>query len=1178
MAAALLAALFAMGVFAPAGAEAGVYVGDKKPTVKLMKGDNEVATAYPSTATAAQLAMHKLEVQFEVSDTVDGMVGGTAGTDKVTIFVPTNSADTAHLFNLPQNLDSDGNPANLAHSADVSVTVKQGTKTISAVTAKYHDGETAADPTTTPPTVGPDANPFVANNQQGIMVQITGGLVANKRTTVTIGNITVHDNKAGTAEITVAQGIGDAASITMPKVRLVNTDAAPTKAEAKIDDDVATTLVVTFTTQTVTNNTNQIVIELPYDTESGDVTVVDSGGDSVPAEVSGKKITIGAAGANAIPIGEDITVNVFNLTTLKAGDEVTISQDATGYEEMLEIGGGPVTTDPTKRDTQDYAADIFGATAGVANNKADAGVALMFRANTVLTAGEDILGGEQISITLPKFHVPDTIDAAQIIIDGNLEDDINADTANDADNGGPENDDYYGPPSSVVVSGSGATRKLTLTLPFRMDDPAGDGTVRTVIEDSDTSSAVALNKRDDGKYNIVIKKEAGIRLPNSAGEQTVVVQDQDAAAANHKFPVKIISHISRLPTWVERGDEVTVTAKGINADGDATVHLLNMSNFKDVAVLKAYHDDTDEIKDIKMLEDAFKTLLNDDKTLDGEGLAVLPDLDRSLMDAGTAVLDFDTASSMFHAGAQNASGDTAVTSAKGTNILVVVDAGGTVTGHTRLGLKPTVTLDLTEVRRTGRMGVTVSDWYYGDLTDLRVNGIQVGLPDPADPDDTVDWEKQSPPTVTPLTVVVPRRARLGEMQVVVSGTTKVKQGTKSSLDKHSQTVQVGVFALTINPSTAVTDQVIRIEGSGYGASQCIVEIMVGDEHIREATTGDAVRVGNVPNCVLTDTDGTLSNSFKVPYNLSPGDYTVVARDALNRVGEGMITVPKPMIELDPEASQRGSTVTVIGVNFPAEDVVGVTYGGDPVTVATTDTVGKWRATFKIPVDATIGKAYEVMALSEKKATGQPMTVSGQQTVKLSAKATHTVPAETLKVWPLGQPEPPDGTEEVSAISSGGRLEVSATNLPPHTTVSLRIGNIAVAGRVLGEDAAADSAGRYTDSVLVPQLTPGTHTVELTVHTIGSDVVVVTFVDILDIITRPTADVFEDLITADQLTSVWKYDNATGVWTSYVPTNPAEINDLKLVSTNDIVWVNVTERIDDFQGRPLFAGWNLISLE
>ena len=426
--------------------------------------------------------------------------------------------------------------------------------------------------------------------------------------------------------------------------------------------------------------------------------------------------------------------------------------------------------------------------------------------------------------------------------------------------------DYYGPPESVTVSGSGATRKITLTLPFRMENPETTG-ARTVVT------------RITENYNILIKSGAGVKNPNSAGEPTIVVQDADVASENHKFDVEIVSHIAVDSAWVSRGDEVQVTAKGINAKGDATVHLHTAHS-------------KDDIEDLEADLAAGR--------LSGEDLAALPALDRSLMDGGTAVLDFDTSSSIFDAQAVDATGNTTAMSAKGTNVLIVVDAGGNIIGWTRLGLQPTVSLNLEEVRRTGRMGVTVSDWYYGGVSDLRVNGIQVDLPDPNNVEASIPWPDEGMASVSngvEFTVVVPRRARLGEMEVVVSGTTYKEQGTLSSIDKHVQTVNVGVFDLEITPSTAVTDQVIRIEGSGFGPTECIVSITVGDESIRRATTGDEVRIGDVSGCVRTDSDGTLSNSFNVPHNLKPNTYPVVVTDNLNRVGQGEITIPKPGITL-----------------------------------------------------------------------------------------------------------------------------------------------------------------------------------------------------------------------------------------------------------------------------------------
>ena len=934
--------------------------------------------------------------------------------------------------------------------------------------------------------------------------------------TLTAEGLTLASTVATNQDIRISQ-TGSGRTV---RLGVYDPEEAPTSIKAYIDSNDANTLKIEFKTQT---NTTRITIDpaVDYLLSNSNVKVdqTTSASDHAPMP-EGTDLDALLIDPDDGHTNTKFTITVSKLTDLAVGDKIRISQleaGGSGYSATVVVGGPTVSPGTTGVDSL---------TGVLSSSKADTAVSVKLGGAAAddagnLTAGTPIAGGRDIVVKMPGFQVPDSIDEDTVIIDG------------------MGTSEFYGNPASVSVSGS----NITLSLPTR------------------NVATGALIASISGGYQVVFKQSAGIKTPNSAGMKTITVQDRDSD--NHELKVEIVDHISAKPGWVERGDTVTVTAKGINATGDATVHLLNMGNFEDVAVLER-HDNTSTIDDIAELETTVKTMLANGR-LDGEGLAVLPALDRSLMDGGTAVMDFDTSSAIFHAGAQDA---TAAADAKGTNILIVVDAGGNVIDHTRLGLQPTVTLDVTEVRRTGRMKVTVSDWYYGDLSDLRVNGIQVRLPDRDNADASVVWSEQSPPTSAPLTVVVPRRARLGVMEVVVSGTTTEKQGSLSSLDKHTQTVNVGVFDLEITPSTAVTDQVIRIEGSGFGPTQCIVSITVGDEHIRRATTGDQVRIGSVADCVRTDSDGTLSNSFKVPHNLKPNTYPVVITDALNRVGQGEIAIPKPAITLDPDASQRGSTVTVIGENFPAEDVVGITYGADPVTVATTDTVGKWRATFKVPVDATIGREYEVVAQSEKKGTGQPRVVTGENTVSLNAKATHTVPEEILTVSP----------EEVS---SGQRLTIKAENLPLFTPVGLTIGGLGVAGRAIGEDDASDGFGRYEKVLLVPQLTVGTHNVELRVHTVGSDVVVVTFVDILDIVTRPTNEVFADLIANDQLASVWRYriDETGSDWDSFDPQYIGQpgINDLETVSTRDIVWIRVTENVT-FQGAPLFTGWNLRTLE
>ena len=297
----------------------------------------------------------------------------------------------------------------------------------------------------------------------------------------------------------------------------------------------------------------------------------------------------------------------------------------------------------------------------------------------------------------------------------------------------------------------------------------------------------------------------------------------------------------------------------------------------------------------------------------------------------SSVEGISTTRSDFEADAKDATEDD---SAKGTNLIVMVDAAGVVVGHTYLGILPSVKLDVRDVRRTGEVEVSVSDWYYGDDINLvRINGITVNLPDNTqrptdgndepdnwipDEDDPDDWdphEEVGSDGEATFTVVVDRDTRLGEMQVDLRGTSKVKQGSASTYDTHKQTVQVGFFPLTLTPSTAVTEQVMQIEGEEFLSRTCITSITVGEVDIEEATNGDPVSA-DTRDCVDTDSNGKLTATFKVPRGLNPGTYNVVVRDDGNRVGEAELVIPKPEIELDPMSSQRGSTVTVVGFELP----------------------------------------------------------------------------------------------------------------------------------------------------------------------------------------------------------------------------------------------------------------------
>ena len=64
------------------------------------------------------------------------------------------------------------------------------------------------------------------------------------------------------------------------------------------------------------------------------------------------------------------------------------------------------------------------------------------------------------------------------------------------------------------------------------------------------------------------------------------------------------------------------------------------------------------------------------------------------------------------------------------------------------------------------------------------------------------------------------------------------------------------------------------------------------------------------------------------------------------------------------------------------------------------------------------------------------------------------------------------------------------------------------------------------------------------------------------------------VLGHNLAAVWLYDNATQTWAVYSPWNPPEVNDLKTVSSGDVVWMDVISEVQ-FQGKTLYPGWNLI---
>ena len=648
----------------------------------------------------------------------------------------------------------------------------------------------------------------------------------------------------------------------------------------------------------------------------------------------------------------------------------------------------------------------------------------------------------------------------------------------------------------------------------------------------------------DHGYTVVFKKSAGITNPTLAGSTySIQLADLDSGSHNYKLDgdqaiqskVKLVPATNAGP----RGTELEVTGLGL-ATGDATIYL------------------------------------SSPETTTGRYR-----LDNAYASGGIAKVTVDTTTQNFVPGTQDKPGSSPVT-LEGLNEIYIIDAAGNyiTSGNTaQFEITPLIELDGDTFKRGGKVNITVSDWVYGNLHTIAIGGVLVSeVPDGSD---TQSWvskygDREDSGEGLNLGVdevefefIVPNGARLGEQELKLISHSVNHQGTKGKPDIAKSKILIGAFDLTIEPTTAVTDQVIKIEGSGFGRDACIIDILVGDQRIVESTSGNRAgsqddngnrTCGPENDRVEADSNGSLADTFQVPDKLKAGTYRVIIRDSNLRIGIADLVVPEPEIQLDPPTSQRGSNVAVIGSNFPAEDVITIDYRGRTVTAANTDTVGRFRATFPVPVNAPIGEEHEVIATSADKADG-----SDTDEPTLKAKTLHVVPDEILEVTP-------------ATAAPGTRITVKGSNLPLFTLVGVTIGGVGVAGSSVGELAETDGNGEWEGMPLVPQLTPGTHTVEMTVGKGSTGVNVSTFLEIADIITRSSDEAFGDLIENGTLTRVWYLDRQTQTWSFFDPAPEfADFNTLSEVSTGQIVTIIMNAQ-DTFQGSTLYPASNPTVIE
>ena len=140
-------------------------------------------------------------------------------------------------------------------------------------------------------------------------------------------------------------------------------------------------------------------------------------------------------------------------------------------------------------------------------------------------------------------------------------------------------------------------------------------------------------------------------------------------------------------------------------------------------------------------------------------------------------------------------------------------------------------------------------------------------------------------------------------------------------------------SITITPTTGAAADMVTVSGTGFKAKKAIT------------ITFDVLAVTTTPLSVTTNDYGSLSGSFPVPVIVN-GTYAVKVTDGTNKASANFTVMAGASI--DKTTGNVGTEVTVSGTGFAVGATVTVTYDGDEVAIATADSNGACKATFKIP--------------------------------------------------------------------------------------------------------------------------------------------------------------------------------------------------------------------------------------
>ena len=1128
LAAALIAALFAMGVFAPAG------VGAQATTPTLTLNPEEGGKGTVITVTGSNLrasTLYQVSADFgggnaiyiAQTSTAQGGISGTitvpdvaattrgvkaiTATDQSTT-TPADQVNASKNFTVKFPTELRATPMKVDNSAERTFTVA-GTSfgATSTVSFKVDHALTDSDGDAVTITAPADATADSDGDFTSATITVPANTSAGEITVTATDDATNPNVRTVTVTVTKASVMVSPNPLESGKSQIITVSGMyfpkGTVAFTTAEEDGTTALTGVITTDPATATvgddgtfTKELVItERPI----GVFTIIATEGNTGDAEVAGTADAAAMAKVEAkpaapMPVSElTVTSGVRMLTATwvasTGADNYTVQWRMSGQEwstdrqamttgnfhEITGLAAGTtywVQVKPSKAGSLESAYSAAQGTTLATLEAVDDRDAL----GSTLMATDSNTPGAGVRVEL-AFHAKEELDLDEKIVvdfgsfgvpDSIDENRVDLRVWGRDGNDGEARMPYEGHPSDVTVS----DKKVTIVLGTLSNPNAAPKSLNRIMMNDEVEITF---RQSVGITNPTAAKadEADYSIGIDADRDKGRTPDPDNAGEYlDRNYASVVRKVSVDPKKGSSGSDITVTGKGFGT-GTATVFL-------------------------------------------DDGNGMFEDSDTILM--RNAAIDKGSFEVTLTVGDSFSSGANTINAIDGAGKTAKKDNAATFTVTSKIEASPS------EVALSEEVTIKVEDWGKGQVTAVNFGGTNVPIPATGNTTGMADKGQ--------FKFTVPSNARIGVNRV----TLMVGDESEGSVN-----VTVKALPLDVSPSSVVRGQQVTITGSDFAELETseTITIMIGGKPAKVPSDADVTSTGRV---AVTTT---------VPLAVGDGEQKVVLT-AGSMKGEGMVTVAKPSITVSPETSAPGTVIGVTGSGFASSTRIEVFYGGAIEEVGIADSSGDFNVRLDVPAKVTVNNN-EVDNIGRTNKV--EVKVRNDDTIKASDD--HKTPGSGITVTAQAQ--------------AGGLITISGTNFKAFSVLQ----EVKVGGENAMPSPApeSDKNGTFEFQARVPRLGAGSHTV--TVKDSAGNSATESFTVVTTPVVSTPKEVFG--VLGDKLVVVWRYDNATATWASYSPGAPAELNDLTGVSRGDIVWVQVTEDVM-FQGESLKAGWNLISLE